>query len=465
LPDSRFVIEDEQVRGVWSPGLRRLTVGLVMAITLLAFEALSVATILPVISRQLGDLRLYGWVFSAFLLSSLLGIVVGGAICDRRGVALPAAGGLAVFAAGLVVAGAAPDMPVLVVGRVVQGFGSGLLPGAAYVAIGRSYSSASQPRMLAMLSTAWVVPGLLGPGLAAQVATHVGWRWVFLGLLPLVGVAAVVTVPALGAVPGPDGSHEEPVPILQAAAVAGGGCVLLIGLTTANLASGVPLVAAGAALLVHSLRRLTPAGTLSARPGLPATVLTRGLLAFAFFAGDAFVPLTLTSVRHTSTTFAGLTLTGATITWTAGSWLQARLIARLGPRVLIRAGMAIVLLSLAAFPALLSPVTPLWVAPSVWALGGLGIGIAHAPTTLTALGWARRGQEGQASAAVQLTDVLGTGLGTGVAGAAVAAVHQHGGSPRLGLLIAFAAGAVVATLALAVSPRLPSRTSPAPAPA
>ncbi len=52
--------------------------------------------------------------------------------------------------------------------------------------------------MFATLATAWVVPGLLGPALAAQVASHLGWRWVFLGLLPLVGLACAVTVPALG---------------------------------------------------------------------------------------------------------------------------------------------------------------------------------------------------------------------------------------------------------------------------
>src|SRR5215475_14587076 len=57
-----------QARGVWAPGVRLLTAGLVMNVTLVAFESLSVATVLPVVSHQLGDLRLYGWVFSAFFL-------------------------------------------------------------------------------------------------------------------------------------------------------------------------------------------------------------------------------------------------------------------------------------------------------------------------------------------------------------------------------------------------------------
>ena len=104
--------------GIWAPGCRRVTAGLVMTVTLIAFESLSVATVLPVVSRHLGDIRLYGWVFSAFFLSSLLGTVAGGSIADRRGARYPMTVSLAVFALGLAVGGAAPDMPVLVAGRV-----------------------------------------------------------------------------------------------------------------------------------------------------------------------------------------------------------------------------------------------------------------------------------------------------------------------------------------------------------
>src|SRR5579862_5987103 len=166
--------------GVWAPERRVLTVGIALAVTVVAFESLSVATILPVVSRHLGDLRLYGWVFSAFFLASLVGIVVSGAVSDNRGVGLPLVGGLLVFAGGLVIAGTARDMPILVAGRVVQGFGAGAVPAAAYAAIGRAYPPRLRATMFATLSTAWVVPGLVGPALAAQVATHIGWRWVFL---------------------------------------------------------------------------------------------------------------------------------------------------------------------------------------------------------------------------------------------------------------------------------------------
>src|SRR6201999_1527397 len=86
---------------------RVLTVGLVLAVTFVAFEALAVATILPVVGRDLGDLRLYGWVFSAFLLASLIGIVLAGTLADRVRLGRLMLAGLALFALGLIIGGAA----------------------------------------------------------------------------------------------------------------------------------------------------------------------------------------------------------------------------------------------------------------------------------------------------------------------------------------------------------------------
>jgi MFS family permease len=440
---------------VWAPGLRLLTAGLVINITVVAFESLSVATVLPVVSRQLGDLQLYGWVFSAFFLSSLVGIVVSGALSDKRGIGLPLIGGLIVFGAGLAIAGTAHSMPVLVAGRAVQGLGAGAVPATAYAAIGRAYASRVRPTMFAILSTAWVVPGLVGPALAAQVASHFSWRWVFLGLLPLVGVAGVVTVPALKSVPPVRSDNDAPVPLPAAVSVAVGAGMVLAALTSAQPLSSSLLFAGGAVLLVPALGRLTPRGTFRARPGLPATILTRGLITFAFFAGDAYVPLILTSIRHTSTTFAGVTLTVSTIAWTAGAWVQARAMARRGARLLIATGLVLIMAGLAGMASLLWQAVPTWVAPAAWTVAGFGMGIAYSPISVTALGLAPPGEEGRISASVQLSDVLGTAFGTGVAGAAVAIVHEHAADPHLGLALAFAVAIAVALLGLAVTPRLP----------
>src|SRR3954468_23730829 len=113
--------------GLWSPEKRQLTIGMVLTITLVAFEALAIATIMPDVKDELGGLQLYGWVISGFFLSSLLGIVVAGDLAGRRGIALAVACGLVLFAGGLIVGGAATSMGMLLVGRMSQGFGAGAI--------------------------------------------------------------------------------------------------------------------------------------------------------------------------------------------------------------------------------------------------------------------------------------------------------------------------------------------------
>jgi MFS family permease len=441
--------------GIWTPAYRPLTVGLVLAVTFVAFEALAVATILPVVGRELGGLRLYGWVFSAFLLSSLIGIVLAGTLADRVPLARPMLAGLALFALGLIIGGTAPDMAVLVAGRAVQGLGAGVVPAVAYVAISLCYAEESRPRMFAVLSTAWVVPGLVGPGIAALVAAAVGWRWVFLGLLPLVIAAGVLVVLALRRVPPPASAGTATVPYLAVLGVVAGA-----GTALASLSSGVvPVVAAGGVaggvLLAVSMRGLTPPRYLSARPGLAATILSRSLLTCCFFAGDAYVPYAIVTVRHAPTTLAALALTASTLTWTAGSWVQARYIARWGPRRLVRPGECLVAVGLGVMCVVLLPSVPPALAVAAWALAGAGIGTAYAPLSVTTLDRAAPGEEGRATSALQLCDVLGQAIGTGVAGAIVAGTSRIGHGP--GVALAFSFAIAVALTGVIVAARLPGQ--------
>src|SRR5262245_16202306 len=180
--------------GLFDPPYRALTVGLVSIVTLVAFEALAVVTVMPEVESDLGGLAWYGWVTTAFFLGTMTGIVFAGGQADRHGLGRPYVVGLALFAVGLTIAGLAPSMPVLVLGRTVQGFGAGVVPSVGYVAIGRFYPVESRPRMFAVLSTAWVVPGLLGPALSERVAAWTSWRWIFLGLVPFVLAAGAAIV-------------------------------------------------------------------------------------------------------------------------------------------------------------------------------------------------------------------------------------------------------------------------------
>jgi len=447
------------VRGLWGPQRRALTVGLVLTITFVASEALAVVTVMPVVARDLGGLRLYGWVFSGFMLGSIVGIVVAGREADRRGPAVPFVAGVVLFGAGLAVGGLAPSMEVLVAGRVLQGLGAGAVPAVAYASIGRSLTGTLRARMMAVLSTAWVAPGLAGPEVSAEVARLFGWRWVFLGLLPIVAVAGAIAVPALLRLGPPDSVQLKEHRLTDGIRTAAGAAMLLGGLTVATgssaaaIPAGVALVVAGGAVGLPALRRLVPTGTLAARRGLPATIATRGLLTFAFFGADAYVTLTVTAVRHYSTLVAGVAVTGATLGWTAGAWMQARLNGSWEGRRLIRTGLVIILAGMAGMVLVVQANAPIAVAVAAWTVAGLGMGLAYAPLSLMMLQEAPPGHEGQASASLNLTDVLGSAIGIGVGGAAVAA--EPGRNLHLGVLAAFAAAAIVAVVALVVTRRLP----------
>src|SRR5262245_65870706 len=118
-------MSEDRVRGLWVPQTRGLTAGLVLSITFVASEALAVVTVMPLVAQDLGGLRLYGWVFSAFMLGSVVGIVMAGREADRRGPGIPFVAGLGLFVSGLAVAGPAPSMEVRVGGGVREGLGGG----------------------------------------------------------------------------------------------------------------------------------------------------------------------------------------------------------------------------------------------------------------------------------------------------------------------------------------------------
>jgi MFS family permease len=446
-----------QREGLFAPSRRALTIGLVLTVTLVAFEALAVVTILPVIKDDLGGLRLYGWVTSAFFLGTLIGIVVAGAESDRRGPGPPYLFGVALFCAGLAIAGLAPNMLVLVLARALQGIGGGAIPATAYASIGRSYPESLRPRVFAVLSTAWVAPALVGPALSALVATHLSWRYVFLGLLPLVVLAAGLALPVVWRIGPPPQPNAQAPRLLDAVRVAAGSALLLAGLAGGSIPLGLALVVGGLLVGVRPLLRLVPPGTLRARRGLPMAVLSRGLLTFAFFGTDTYVPLAITAVRGRSPAVASLAVTATTLTWTLGSWAQERASRAWSSRRFVRAGLAVVTLGIGVFALSLLEAVPFAVAIAGWAIAGLGIGLAYSRISLMVLGLARTSEQGRASAQLQLFDTLGSALGAGLGGVLIAVGSAADWHQATGLAAAFAMTGAASLAAVLLTRRLPEQ--------
>jgi len=450
-------------RGTWAPERRLLTAGLIGLVTAAAFEGMAVPTVLPAMVRDLGGLDLYGWAFSAFWLTNIIGITLAGADADRRGPARSLIVGTILFAAGMVVSGIADGMPAVIAGRAIQGFGSGAIGSVVYAAIARAYAPAARPRMIALVSSAWVVPGLVGPALAGFVADAASWRWVFLGIVPpvlVMGAAVYPQLASLGAV------ERTTTPVradsrraIDAAQLAAGSTLLLTALTIGEPLLAVLLAAVGGLLAITALRDLLPPGSLRLAAGRPSVVVAVFAVAFAFFGTEAYVPLTVVEVRGGSVTLGGIALSAAAVTWAAGAWLQARAAAAAIRRTLVVAGAALIGLGIAITSLVLLPSAPLFAAALGWGVAGLGMGLAYSMLALLMLESAPPGEEGISSAALQLMFTLGTAFGAGVGGAVIA-LADAGTLELAGALgIVNAIMLVVAVGGLLVALRVPPRPS------
>jgi MFS family permease len=449
---------------LWSPRLRALTIGLILNVTIVASEALAVGTILPIVAGDLGGIELYGWVFSGFFLGNLLGIVVAGILIDRGSLARPFLAGIGLFSIGLVIGGLAPSMGVLVAGRVIQGFGAGAIPAVAYVSIGRAMPEHLRPRMFATLSTAWILPGVIGPVAASAVAGLFHWRLVFLGLLPLIAIAAWLTLPAIRAVAPAPVEDADPAAIrhrtrlpLAIVLVVGAG-LIVAGLSRLGPAP-IAEIAAGLVIGIPAFARLTPAGTLRAATGLPTAILLRGFLTFAFFSADAYVPLAIQDWRGAPALLSGLAYMAATLTWTGGSWVNAHRVTQLGPGRFLQVGFVVLLLGVVSFMAVFVAGVPVVFAVPLWGLAGFGMGLAYSTPSLIVLREAATADQGSATAALQLSDVLGSSLGTGIGGALIALSSPGGRTGVEGLFATFGLAAAVALVGLVLTRRLGARVA------
>ena len=433
---------------------RALTAGLVAMISLVALEYLAVAIAMPVVARELGGLELYGLAFSGAMAAGVVGTVLGGRWADRRGPQPPLWTGTALFSCGLVIAGVASSMEMLIGGRLVQGFGGALISVALYVVVARAYPEKAHPRIFSLFATAWVVPSMVGPALVGGVTETVGWRWVFLGVPLLMVPAALALRHGFAGLPLAGGQSDAPAALLGKigwATLAATGA----GLVQYGSGGRTLVLVAGLVVLAVTLPRLLPVGTLRAARGLPTVVALRGLATGAFFAVELLVPLMLVSERGLSPLLAGLALTGGALTWAFGSWLQGR---EVFSRMLnLRGGMALIALGFVLMGSVAFAAVPVAMAYPSWIVAGLGMGLVYPTQAVLTLELSRPGEQGANSSALQVGEMVFSVVAIAVTGALFNAVGS-------GYWAAFAAAVVLALIGVGIAPRFaqPSRRTAPP---
>jgi MFS family permease len=338
----------------------------------------------------------------------------------------------------------------------VQGIGGGGLYVVSLGTVAKTYPARIRPRVMALLASMWILPGLAGPLLGGWIAEEFGWRWAFVAPIPAIGLGVLMVLPAMAAVEGTQ--DEERLPVASSLRLMLGAGLFLAGLTQIGWWTAV-LVPLGLLLGVPALRRVTPAGTLVARPGLAAAAAAMFLASAAFLAIDGFLTLMLVNVRGLSLTAAGLIVTGAAFSWAFGSWLQSRILLRVGARWLTSFGASMIALAAILVSTGLVESLPLAIAYVGWGFGGFGMGIVFPTIPLSVMAEATEGREAGELSSTILMDFLGVGTGAGLGGASVALAAAGVISLEAGIAGAFAVGLAFALLLVLVGRRIPDARS------
>jgi MFS family permease len=298
-----------------------------------------------------------------------------------------------------------------------------------YVVIGRMYPEVLRAKALGMLAAAWVVPGLIGPGVAGLLVEVSSWRMVF-WIVPLLLVGPILLlVPELKKllfVPTPLRTDAR-IQITSVLIAIGALSVFQAGASHVGRWSAISIVVIfviSLCVTAWSTKALMPSGFLRMSAGIPAIVGMRGVIAGAFFAAEIYVPLALQEIRGTSVALSGGVLTAATITWFAGSWLQGSHKLKLSRQQILVAGVLFTALGIALTPvSVFMPndiVMAALLASVAWGVAAFGMGICFPTLGVLMLDQSPEEEHARHSASLQMSDSFGVIIATAIAGSVLA---------------------------------------------
>lgn len=454
--------------GLMAQGRSLFVIGYVALVSLIAFENQAVVTAMPTVAGELHGLNLYAMAFATTTAMSLVSIAISGAWVDRLGPAIPTMLGVAMFIVAMLVITTAGSMPVVVVGRVIQGLGTGVIIVALTSSVALRIPESVRPRMIAVSSSAWVAPSLFGPVIAGIVVEHTSWRWIF-------GAAAVLAVPISLAVwfairdirPAHDPVEAETERTMSkrgtlwfAVATAASVLVLHLGAQGVKATPVLSLALMAVSLVVVLLlaSRLLAPGALRAVRGVPTITLVRAFTTAAYFGAELFLPLLLINEHGFSPSNAGLFIAVGGISWFLGSFAQSMKWAKPYQYRLIWIGTLCIGAGIALMAFLAFPNTPVWLGIVGWFIAAFGMGTTTASQSLTLMSQTPMRMQGVNNAYLQFADALGSAVSLAVGGVLIAWTAPHPTTAIfLGGLLTMSVFALIAT---AFGPRARQRSTP-----
>ncbi len=434
-------------------------------VALHAINVYIATTIMPSVVASIGGLSYYAWNTTLFVVASILGSALAYAWMDKLGPRHAYLAALVIFLSGMVLCGSAVSMPMLLLGRTVQGLAGGLLMALSYAMIRIVYEPRLWPSALAFVSAMWGIATLSGPALGGFFAGLGQWRLAFWCLCPLVPVIALLVirkVPKTLSNAGPAVGVSIPKLLLLTLAVMTISVASLSNQTLVNaggLVLGLMLVAVVMRMDVRGPLPLLPTGAYRVRSRMGASFFTMAALIFGLTA-EIFVPYFLQVIHQVHPMTAGYLTATMSGGWTLAALLfsgrqgaQADRQIRLGPTIV--GGSLLALAVLMPMPALNTH----WLGWTglILSLAGVGFGVGFCWAHLASrvFSQAPAGQENLTSASVITVQLVAMAVGAAFAGVVVnaAGMVEPGGVE----------GAVQAArwlfLAFAVLPLLGIRTA------
>ena len=446
--------------------------GLILAMLLAAIDQTIVATALPTIGRQLGDMANLPWVVTAYLLTSTAVTPLYGKLSDIHGRRVVLLAGIALFVLGSLACAIAPTMLALILARGLQGLGGGGLLAMAQTIIGDMVSPRERAKYQVQIASVFVTSSLAGPLLGGFFAQYASWTLIFWINLPLGLAAYLMTSAKLKRLPQHQRPHALDYP--GAALLVLATCALLLALSWGGVhypwTSPQILGLAAASLLLWALfaaRLMRAPEPLIPLHVLGNQVVAMGTLAACFGMGafiglSIFVPIYMEGVLGFEAGRSGLALVPQMIGTVAGATLSGRFMAKVRHYKRIPA----IGLSCAALFALVLALglhdMPLWLMEVLLAGISIGIGTVLPITTVSIQNAVAMQDLGTATACMNFFRSLGGAILVAVFGAIVlgAGGGMHAGelrglSPQQAAALAetfrlvFAAAALCLALSLA----------------
>lgn len=412
------------------PGSRREIVlgvsGLVLVMLLGMLDSSVVATALPTIVGELGDVDHLAWVVTAYMLGTAASTQVWGKLGDIYGRKATFLIGIALFLVASAAAGASEDMTQLIAFRAVQGVAAGGLMVNSLAIVADLVPPAERGRYLGLMTAAMPVAMICGPLLGGVVTDGLGWRWAFFINLPLGGAALVVCAVALR-IPHHRRSHRIDLAGASLLAAALVGLTLLVTWGGARYEWLSPSIGVLAAITVLAAVGFVWAERHASEPVLPLSLFAIrnfslvAVLGFAvgviMYGAVTFLPQYLQNVQHASATSSGLLLLPFMLGMVAASLATGQLISRTGRyRLFAIAGAAALAVASALLTQLHVDSGHLTTSLELVLLG-LGMGMLMQPVMTLSQNSVPFHHLGAAMGAANLSRTIGGSLGTAVLGA------------------------------------------------